>query len=306
MSFLETFSQKKMNVIGIYRESGSSGGGNVGGANFYILENNNFVIIAYATIIYGKWEINEKNVLTLYPINPPSFKIYGRYNPNIKSGAKIMFQNFESGETFIQINNEAIFTPIFNENPNCLSYPSIANFSQKIESISLGVNLSYKDTTKETYKFQVKDNANDYIAIYHSSRDTYQPFVFQVTTEGLIPNRGKPMKKKTLNRMEEEEKNYVLEIQESINVNRNYLYVNHLYNIFDKYDAEVEKQYLFDKNKNAYCHKLYYRPNEENEKLQDAYNRDAFLYRYSELIVDEKAKKQLEIALKPLFQVTCD
>ncbi|MCU0437921.1 MAG: hypothetical protein MUC49_08380 [Raineya sp.] len=298
ISSLEVFSQQKMDVIGVYHESGSTGGGNVGGANYYILENHHFVIIAYATIIYGKWEINEKNVLILSPTKPPTFKIYGRYNPTIKSGAKIMFQNFES-RSFIQINEETVFTPVFNENANCLSYPNVASFSQKTESISLA-------TIKEIYKFQVKNNANDFIAIYHHSRDIYKPFTFQITPQGLIDNQGKVMKKKSLKMIDEEEKSYIVEIQKSIDANRNYLYVNHLYNNFDKYDTEVEEQYTFDKNKNAYCHKFAYKPNEENEKLQDAYNRDAFLYKYLEIVVDEKVKKEFEIASKPLFRATCE
>ena len=299
ISSLEVFSQQTIDVIGVYRESGSTGGGSVGGASYYILENHHFVIIAYATIIYGKWEINEKDVLILHPINPPVFRIYGRYNPNIKSGAKIMFQNFESERSFIQINEETIFIPVFNEDANCLSYPNVANFSQKTESISLA-------TIKEIHKFQVKNNANDFIAIYHHGKDTYKPFMFQITPQGLIANQGKVMKKKSLKMLEEEEKSYIVEIQKSVDANRNYLYVNHLYNNFDKYDTEVEQQYIYDKNKNAYLHKLSYKPNEENEKLQDAYNRDAFLYKYLELMVDEKVKKKFEIASKPLFRATCE
>ncbi|KOY85218.1 hypothetical protein AD998_02780 [bacterium 336/3] len=302
ISYLESFSQKKTDIVGVYHEAGIAGDGG-GGVNYYILENNNFIILAYATVIYGKWEVKDNHTLTLYPNITPSFKIYGRYNPNIKEEAKIMFQNFETGNTFIQINGKEEFMPVFNEDANCVSYPSVANFSKKIESIALAMNLSYQDSMKEEYKFQVHDNYNDFVAIYHSNKDTYRPFIFEVTPKGLTSNRGKLMKKMSLKTIEEEEKKYITEIQQSFEAGRNYLYSNHLYNFFDKYDIEIDKRYIFDKNKNAYYDKLNYKQNEENGEKD--YNRDTFLYKYLELPCIEKVKKQINITKQTLFYATC-
>jgi len=304
-NYFTTFSQQKMNIIGVYHESGSPGDGG-GGVNYYIQEDNTFIIIAYATLIHGKWEANKDNTITLYPSHKPMFRIYSRYNPLIKTGAKIMFQNFESGKTFIQVNQEVSFTPVFNEGANCVSYPSVSDFSYNIQSISLAAYYNGDaNSPKEIYKFLVAANHNDFMAVYNSPRNNHRPITLKMTPKGLATGKEKVMRKSPLEAMEQEEKEWILQINESIRAKRNYLYVNPWYNVFDKYDAEIEATYLFDKQKNAYCQKSVYQKNEELKKIEDAYNKESFLYKYTEIAMAETTQKALSVASKSLFFVTC-
>ncbi|WP_147628880.1 hypothetical protein [Pelistega indica] len=88
--------------MGLYRFPDSSSDG-MGGSTLAILENQQFVQIAFATLVVGKWEMEQTNgyKLILKPMNPTSrFQVYARKNPDIVHDVRFLFSSGPYDEVY--------------------------------------------------------------------------------------------------------------------------------------------------------------------------------------------------------------
>ena len=131
---IATNAQNNERIIGNYNENGTS---------YYIQKDSTFIIIGYGTLITGKWNVTNNDILTLMPKNPEApFLLYGYHNPFI-AGTKIMFSGFfiDNDETLVGLNNLNTMQRVFNENVNCTSFPYVHLFNEKVNKISFSYSL---------------------------------------------------------------------------------------------------------------------------------------------------------------------
>lgn len=297
-----TYAQDDKSFTGYYRASGPE--------HLLLEEDHSFYIIAYATFIKGEW-IKEKNELKLIPHNPEhTFEVYARFNPNIKEGYKIKFNNFYKKQTYIATGGVDTMQPIFNPNPNCFNNPYVNQFSSKTDSISFVDAFAGPESgERKTYTFTA-GKYNDFIALYNDPTNYHREIslpIEQMSGKLVLKNSaGQYDKYKPDKKLQQE----IEEIREMAKKEKsaNEIYCNPSYRPFDITAIGFEANYSFNSAKNAWISILNYEKDEEiyPERLNDAYHSIGILYKYEKITPVNIALKQFKINGKSLFTATCN
>lgn len=284
---IQAYTQEKDSIIGHYQENG---------ADYYLLKDNSFVTIGYATLITGTWS-NDNDKVTLSPMNPESsFELFGRFNPNIKNGQKIMFSHFDKQEILIGLDNSNLMQRVFNKNPNCNSFPNVYNFSVKSEIISFK-----EEHSKEFYTFKTGDN-NDFIAIYIDPSLFFNEIILKITEKGLKNKYDEIMPRMNLT---EEDLNAINPISiKSIEQPNTIAYYNPAYNEIPQSEINFE-DYVYTKSKNAFINIKNYKKDEELNIDKYDYNNKNVIFNYEKISLDKKLNKKIEINEESLFIAKC-
>jgi hypothetical protein len=208
--FSKTFAQtKKPDFVGFYRERGGV---------FYIKEDKTFLIVAYATLITGTWDVKEIKIRTdkgkksqkfvvLTPYRPEfPFSVFGRKNPSIKTGYQIKYSTTDkediSDSVYIGGSLDKM-QAFFNPSPNCFSSVDIYKGKKLPKEFILAdlntheLRRSEQSKVKYTdlFSFQT-DGYNDFIIDYMPADDKNSGvFRFPIGAKGIINLDGEPLEK---------------------------------------------------------------------------------------------------------------
>ena len=209
--FGKAFSQKKTpDFIGCYRHDN--------GANFCLKEDKTFLIVAYATLITGTWDVKEIKIHTdkgkksqkfveLTPYRPElPFSVFGRKNPSIKTGYQIKYYTDDklniSDSVYIG-GSLSQMQAFFNPSPNCFSGADIykgKNLPKEFILADLNTHeLRYSEKSEVKYtnlfSFQT-DGYNDFIIDYMPADDKNSGiFRFPIGAKGIENIEGEVLRK---------------------------------------------------------------------------------------------------------------
>lgn len=296
------FAQNQKSSAGYYRSSGPT--------HLLLDTDHRFYIIAYSTLILGRWE-QKNNQITLVPHNPEHpFAVYARYNPNLKEGFKIRFNDFYKKQTFIGTGSTDTMQRVFNLNPNCFNNPYINHFTRKAEGISfVDAFVGPESTERKTYTFST-GKFNDFVAVYHDPSKYYHEIILQAEEKDgrlILKNATGEFDK---NKMDEKLQREITEIRDFAKKEQptTDLYCNPSYRPFDKESMNFDMNYSFDAVKNAWVSKYNYEKDEEiyPERKEDAYHSIGIIYKYEKITPANIAFKQFKINEKSLFTAKCN
>lgn len=276
--FSKTFAQtKKPDFVGFYRERGGI---------FYIKEDKTFLIVAYATLITGTWDVKEIKIHTdkgkksqkfvvLTPYRPEfPFSIFGRKNPEIKIGYQIEYgaEWMISDEVYIGGSLDKM-QAFFNPSPNCFKSEYIyKNNDLPKEFILADLNENvYLEKGKYTNLFSfLTEEYNDFL-IAHTPADQNNSMVyhFLLGANGIEDEDGNPIEKSKEEDFVEEDIKFFNEIStKNPYLNDNYRLKTKNGDIIPDTEFEIIeiecKKYYKNKNDSKDYYELY---NEDAEKM---------------------------------------
>jgi hypothetical protein len=295
------FGQTEKDIVGYY---------NLRGGAHYIKPDNTFIIIGYATLISGKWNLLKDGIVEFVPnYEKNAFSVYSRKNEKFKDTTKFMLSyGLYDEETFIHIGSLKSNLPrmkrIFKKGHHCVSFPYLYPVTKKCDTISFS-SLPYMREEKyipEIYTFINKEKHNDYIVYYHKNNPNNQPFYYQYKN-GVLYYDDKASEKVDLN--SELKKSEFANIS-SIDYSTDEIYVSQLYkNLDEDVNSDIFKHnYKFDTQKNAYINFLNYVEGEENTKDYD-YNNTNIFFKYTRNSNFVKNEKLFVIDQNPIFKEYC-
>ncbi|KAF2079021.1 hypothetical protein [Flavobacterium sharifuzzamanii] len=281
-----SIAQHKPNFVGNYSQNGAS---------YFIQSDNTFIIVAYATLITGKWHI-ENNLLKLIPKNPDfPFVLYGYNNPNVK-GTKIMFSGFNDGDTFIALNENKAIQRVFNEDANCLGFLNVHLFTESATKISFSYGSENTETKgRKMYIFKNDNNYNDFVAHYISQSNFREPIIFKINGKSLKNRYNEELSR--IESLSNGDLEMIKEINKTSKMNTDIVYYNPSYKDISANEIKLDK-YNFNKSKNAYLLKT-------KQVVNNSYHDLNVLYRYSQLQNLQISNEKKTIVKKTLFHFQC-
>ncbi|WP_286967697.1 hypothetical protein [Flavobacterium sp. UBA4854] len=284
--FIASIAQHKPNIVGNYSQNGAS---------YFIQSDNTFIIVAYATLITGKWHI-ENNLLKLIPKNPDfPFVLYGYNNPNVK-GTKIMFSGFNDDATFIGLNGNKAIQRVFNEDANCLGFPNVHLFSESATKISFSYGSENTETKdRKMYIFKNDNNYNDFVAHYISQSNFPEPIIFKIKGNSLKNRFNEELSR--IESLRNEDLEMIKEINKTSKMSADIVYYNPSYKYISANEIKLDK-YSFNKSKNAYLLKT-------KQVVNNSYHDLNVLYQYSKLQNLQNFDEKKTIIKKTLFHFQC-
>ncbi|WP_433832459.1 hypothetical protein [Flavobacterium anhuiense] len=238
--FISSIAQKKTNIVGNYNENG---------ATYFIQNDNTFIIVGYATLITGKWYV-ENNLLKLIPKNPDfPFILYGYHNPSVK-GTKIMFSGFNNDDTFVGLNESHAIQRVFNEDVNCTTFPNVHLFNQSASQISFSYGSENTGAKgRKMYVYNNNNNFNDFVACYISQSNFREPIVITINGNRLRNQFDQELTK--IEKLSNEDLEMIKEINKASDIKTDVVYYNPSYKYISLNEAKLD-EYNFNESKNAY------------------------------------------------------
>lgn len=296
-------SQTIKDVVGAYHLRGGS---------HFMKDDQTFVIIGYATLITGKWEIKEKGLVLFTPDYPKErFSLYGRHSKTIGDSIKIMLSNgFYDDETVLHFGTLKQPIPemkrIFKPGHHHISFPYVYTTEADAQSVSFssfpyGYWEDEKKATPEIYTFENKEKYNDFIGYYWQEKHNYKPFYYVFKNGKLYYSDDSFGEKKDLNEaLEERElRNMVMNLTSTDFIPEK-LFITPLYNEFKGDEEEFRLNFKFNEAKNVWINTLNYIEGEENTEDYD-YNIINILNEYRILPNFKKTKSNIKIDQTPIF-----
>ncbi|NRD23674.1 hypothetical protein HNV10_10505 [Winogradskyella litoriviva] len=203
-------------ITGSYYQSS---GNPEGGTTFIVLPNNHFVVAYFGGVQKGTWKLVDNNTYEFKYHSEPKFVLYGRQNPQFKDSVAISFAVDRSRGIAFRINGKKndSFTPMFNKNANCFSYPYIYKQTEKLTSLD-AFSPDYRnfrdgklDDLPGFYKFEINEDYNDYI-IAGLSEEYSQGGIFYATyNDGflVLDERNKLNKRAEIDDIDKETLDFV-------------------------------------------------------------------------------------------------
>lgn len=292
--------QTSQDIVGAYSLRGGS---------HFLKPDQTFIIIGYATIITGKWELKEKGLILFTPDSPKEkFTLYGRHNKNIGDSVKIMLSNgFYDDETLLHFGELQKPVPelkrIFKTGHRHISFPYVYATKANSKFVSFSYFPYSEKTTKtpEIYTFTNNESYNDFIGFYFQDKHQYKPFYYQFKNEKLYYDEDSFSEKEDLETALQENSNELSDLINNLNhldFSPQQLFYTPLYNEFNGDEEEFNLNFEFNKDKNAWINKLNYVNNEEKSK---DYNTINILYEYQQLNDFTKQESTIKINQKPIF-----
>jgi hypothetical protein len=206
--FSTIFAQKNApDFIDCYRDKG---------ANFCLKKDKTFLIIGFGTFITGTWGVKEiqtkkkiknQKFIELTPYRPElPFSVFGRKNPNIKTGYQIKYSTTDkemiSDSVYIG-GSLSQMQAFFNPSPNCFSGVDIykgKNLPKEFILADLNTHeLRYSEKSEVKYTDQFSfstEGYNDFIIDYMPADDKNSGvFRFPIGAKGIINLDGEPLEK---------------------------------------------------------------------------------------------------------------
>jgi len=281
------------------------------GGSHFLKPDQTFVIIGYATLITGKWELKEKGLVLFTPDGPKEkFTLYGRHNKNIVDSVKIMLSNgFYDDETLLHFGPLQKPVPelkrIFKPGHRHISFPYVYTTKANTDFVSFSSFPYGEESTKtpEIYTFANKENYNDFIGFYFEDKHQYKPFYYIFKDGKLYHDEDSYGEKEDLETVMQEnsgELNDLVYNLSHLNFSPPKVYYTPLYNEFNGSNEEFSLNFKFNKDKNAWINTLNYVENEENSKDYN-YNTVNILFEYQQLTDFTKQKSVMKIDQKPIF-----
>jgi len=302
-----SFSMAQTNIAGVYRRSS---GNPEGGNSFFIFDDHKFVVAFFGGVIAGTWHMENNKIHFKPNVSEHSFYIYGRHNKELKDSSKIYFQGFNDRPTFVGLGKKQAEMPlmksVFNENPNCVPYPSVAKFGE-IPAQLLFTDLPYgNDAPKRAmYAFDNSEKYNDFIAYYIKDDRDRNPFDAELKDGKIYFGYDDKGSAKYPLPTAGEDFEFIKQIlaapQSTEKIFYNPFYKESTADVSDK------RNWKFDEGKNAFINFLNYVEGEENRpNEQDAYNKMNIVYQFNLLKLIQKEPKAFSKEAKPLFVAKCN
>lgn len=296
--------QSVKDIVGVY---------SLRGGTHFLKPDQTFVLVAYATLITGKWELQEKGLVLLTPdYEKEKFTLYGRNNKNIGDSTKIMLSyGFYDDETLLHFGplRKPVpeFKRVFKPGHRHISFPYVYTRKGNSEEVS----FTYFDegfmregpTNPEIYTFLNKKKFNDFIGIYYAEKRDYQAFYYQYKN-GRLYNDEESYSDKgdletELNAMEPNFKSLISSAGDGA-VSRDEMYVTPLYNMYDQDREDFDLNFTFSTEKNAWLNTLNYKQDEELAADYD-YNKVNILFEYQKMNDFTKMNSVIKIDETPIF-----
>lgn len=303
--------QTTADVVGKYDRS--QHGDPQGFATLFVLENHKYAIIFFGGAQVGTWNIGKNNEIQFVPmVASQRFTIYGRHNPNLSDSTRISFMNFTDGENYVQfgktISGKTLMKRVFNESPNCLSFPYVHKYNGNSSEISF-VNKPYQENPaqqflQDVYTFKNNDNYNDFIAYYFKIKKSDRPFTVIAKKGGFFFSEDDFERKEPLPTKGEDAK--MIESIAALDMNPAEVYFNPFYG---EYDKDVKKDilnYTYNSAKEAYISPRNYTEGEEFTKLDDSFNDMDIIYLFKNIKTLSKVKKTYITDEVPIFNIKCN
>lgn len=296
-------------IEGVYhRRSGNPEGGNT----FFIFNDHRFAVAFFGGVITGTWTIEGSQVLFTPHVSEHQFYLYGRHDKNIK-GSRVCFQGFQHAPTAIGLDQVQDGTPmltrVFNDDPNCVDYPSVAEFEQVPVQITLAEHSGQREQTnagKPIYAFDNTEKYNNFIAYYIREDNDRRPFAAMFKSGKLF--FGQDRKEGSVKQAmptSGEDIEFIKQVLDAPTSTEKVFYGP----LYRQSEADVNDRHnwKFDSEKNAFINFLNYVDGEENRpNEQDAYNRITIVYQYNILKLGDKKNRPFATGQKPLFVATCN
>mgnify|MGYP003575391124 CR=1 FL=1 len=288
-----------------------AGAYNLRGGSHFLKPDQTFVIIGYATLITGKWELKDEGLVLFTPDHPKEkFSLYGRHNKDIHDSIKIMLSNgFYDDETLLHFGSlqkpVAELKRIFKPGHRHISFPYVYTTKANSEFVSFSY-FPYGEETSpkpEIYTFLNKENYNDFIGFYWKDKSDYQPFHYDFKDGKLYYNDNSFSEKEELETVLQENSGELVDLINNLthlDFSPQKIFYTPLYNEFNGSDEEFNLNFKFNKDKNAWINTLNYVDNEEKAKNYD-YNTINILFEYQQLNDFTKQKSAIKIDQKPIF-----
>ena len=296
--------QSVKDIVGVY---------SLRGGTHFLKPDQTFVLVGYATLITGKWELKEKGLVYFIPdYEKEKFTLYGRHNKNATDSTKIMLSyGFYDDETLLHFGplKKPVpeFKRIFKPGHRHISFPYVYRAKGNSDEISFTY-FPYEFDGKrneepEIYTFQNKEKYNDFIGYYWRVKNDNQPFYYQYKNDRLYSDEDTYGEKNDLtNALEEIEADFKTLISESnsTDFSPKKMYSTPLYNSIDVSPEELLLNYKFNEQKNAWLNILNYEQDEELSPDYD-YNITNILFEYQKVEDFKKTNIVIKIDEVPIF-----
>ncbi len=209
------FSQNDTITGSYYQSSGNP----EGGTNFIILPNNTFVVAYFGGMRKGTWELKENDSYAFTFHVEPQFVLYGRYNPKFKDSVAVRMSTDSDNYAVVRFNDEkqTRFTPVFNKDANCFSYPYIYSQKEALKTLE-AFTIRYSDYGKaefegltDYFSFKIDEDYNEFMLTGLPKSYSEGGSFMATFTDGILAIEGeKPIKKrKAYNEIDEETLGFV-------------------------------------------------------------------------------------------------
>lgn len=188
-------------VVGSYY---ISSGNPEGGTNIIVMPNNTFVVGYFGGMRKGTWKKQDGKYIFTYHVEP-QVVLYARNNLSIKDSVSVQIGLDGSKDFALRFNasENTPFTPIFNENPNCFSYPYVHKLDNALNTLDVLIpNKGYDNygeiiELNKIFGFKITEDYNEFI-VAGLSDEYSEPGSFLATYENksLVLDNSQIIKKR--------------------------------------------------------------------------------------------------------------
>lgn len=147
-----------------------------GGTKLFLMPDSTYAIVYFGGARAGRWRVEADSLLFLTPTDVPanSFAVYGRRHDGLRGKTRIFYTgSFEravyAGWGATRAGSLRTMRRVFNEDANCLSFPTVDTFDAVPDSIALVEEDRESAGRGDIHTFQNTAGFNDFVVV-HSSR----------------------------------------------------------------------------------------------------------------------------------------
>ncbi len=296
-------SQSPKDIVGAY---------NLRGGLHFVKPDHTFVIIAYATLMTGTWELQDKGLVYFVPnYEKNRFTLYGRHNKNIADRTKILLSyGFYEDETLLHFgplkNPVPEFKRIFKPGHRHISFPYVYTKNGNSAEVSFTYfPYSYEEErtkTPEIYTFINNQKFNDFIGYYHEVKEDFKPFYYKYQNGKLFYDKENYSEKRNLEsetQAIETDFRYLIE-NSNPTFSPKKIFSTPLYNSFEVSDEDLVLNFKFNAQKNAWLNILNDKNDEELAEDND-YHKVNIIFEYHKVENFSKKNSIIKIDETPIF-----
>ena len=309
-TFAQTENNMQKSTSGMYGKSGNSG--------IYIYDDGTFALFGYATLVIGKYTLNDNQINFVPDISKRVFTFLGRKNPKIKKGVKLTFSgNFlNDGPTYIKFDNDSL-VPVFDEDYNAGASDYVSQLSYYPKTITLAQNTVNHLYRYNTNSISLDSNYNDLLLFYNNTISAQKPFsaTFKIDNgKTVLQSRWGEFKKYEAGSDTEFETfltNYQNQAIKDKDVRVFYFNdqlktakgFNHLSEEFSIFDIN---NYVLDEASNKFIHKdIYKKGMDYSNVIVINYHDESYILKYDNIEVNEQTLTDfgnVKVGVKALFK----